>query len=71
MVLNVVVRILSSSVDVVVQMLILPEQLVQVKLLYGISTNCSPEDGAQVVGGAAGGDLCLLHGRLVWLCCCL
>lgn len=41
MVLNVVVCILSSSVDVVVQMLILPEQLVHVKLLYGISTNCS------------------------------
>lgn len=37
MVLNVVVHM----VHVVVQMLILPEQLVQVKMLYGVSTKSS------------------------------
>lgn len=41
MVLNVVVHILSSLVHVVVQMLVLPEQLVQVKVLHGVSTKSS------------------------------
>lgn len=41
MVLNMVVHILSSLVHVVVQMLVLPEQLVQVKVLHGVSTKSS------------------------------